>query len=179
MPTINYNKSLVEGDLDLLLIGQDSYPQGANGIAFCKNTFQELHASNCCGHDVLKSIGLSNEDYLSKFQNPIELFTSLLINNRIGFINISETSKDEMSLEEIKIRVDLISKLIDNSNHTVCCGYWVYNTIVENNPFLKNQIMKVIHPSHYNKRKRFEIWADNWGSDKLINKLKLTKPKLH
>jgi len=179
MDSHDYHKLLFDSSLKLLLIGQDPYPTGANGIAFCKNTFEELHASNCCGYDVLKSIGLNSNEYVQKYQNPIDLFSSLLKFNKIGFINISESIKDEMSEEEIKDRVERISKLIQNAEHSICCGYWVYNTIINQNPSLKNKIIKVIHPSHYNKRKRFEIWSNNWENEKLMNKLKLTKPKLH
>jgi len=74
--------------LSICIIGQDKYPNGANGIAFCKDSLNDFFDLYCCGKEVLYSLGYKEEIIREKYSKPKELFFELLANG-IGFINIS------------------------------------------------------------------------------------------
>jgi len=91
MPTLE-DQYLKELDniktINVCIVGQDPYPKGANGIAFCKNEFKEFFDPFCCGKDVLESLGYDEGWIRSNYDNPIELFLRLL-GEGIAFINVS------------------------------------------------------------------------------------------
>ena len=89
----------------LVVVGQDPYPKGANGIAFCKNTFDEFFDSYCCGKEVLYSLGYSKEAVVSKNENPLELFYGLLAQG-IAFVNVSSVLLDDAT--DLKLSADKV-----------------------------------------------------------------------
>lgn len=105
---INLNKfrykNLLEkvDKLQLVIVGQDPYPKGANGIAFCKNTFDELLDQYCCGKDVLVSLGINIQSASKEFKSPVEFFEYLLVEKGIAFINVNHKlfSENKDSSEE-------------------------------------------------------------------------------
>jgi len=88
--------------LQLVVVGQDPYPNGANGIAFCKNTFDELLDQYCCGKDVLFSLGIDVKNASIEFKSPVDFFEYLLVEKGIGFINVNHKlfSENKDSSEE-------------------------------------------------------------------------------
>ena len=74
-------------DLKLLIVGQDPYPKGATGIAFCKTDKTDLFSNSCSGRFVLNSLGF-NEKNTSNFKNGEAIFLYLL-EKGVAFINVS------------------------------------------------------------------------------------------
>ncbi|WP_300666886.1 hypothetical protein [Fluviicola sp.] len=101
MPTpeeIYFNKIQERSKIEILIIGESPYPKGANGVAFCKNSWDELfegketlengEKQRCCGQDVLYSLGFEEEKVRAKFKFPIDLWLYML-EKGIVMINIA------------------------------------------------------------------------------------------
>ena len=102
-----YFKKIQElSKIKILIIGKDPYPKGANGVAFCKNSWDELFEGKetlendgeqrCCGQDVLYSLGFEEEKARAKFKSPIDLWLYML-EKGVVMINIAHSilKKDE------------------------------------------------------------------------------------
>ena len=64
---IEYRKAAKKvAQLKLVIVGQDPYPRGSNGIAFCKNTFDELFAESFDAGDYYNSYGVSRKERLEQ-----------------------------------------------------------------------------------------------------------------
>ena len=156
--------------LELVLIGQDPYPYGANGIAFCKNTFDELFASNCCGKDVLYSLGFA-EDYLSNnFLNPIDFFLKLL-EKGIAFINVCEAI-NETSESKIENTKSYNLKFIEKAKSIVILGKGKANELFKKYYPEITVDEVLLHPSGYNKANNYNEWAKTWNTNYLNKYLK-------
>ena len=168
---VKYQEELKKvNKLNLLIIGQDPYPYGANGIAFCKNTFEELFSSNCCGKDILKSLGF-DQDYLREnFETPIDFFIQQL-KKGIAFINVSASieNKTKQALLETK---EYNSDFIKKAKSIVVLGKGKTNELFkEYYPEINvNEIL--IHPSGYNKTSNYSEWAKVWNSNYLNKYIK-------
>lgn len=103
MPTSEetYFKKVQElSKIKILIIGESPYPQGANGVAFCKNSWDELfegkeilegaEKQRCCGQDVLYSLGYKEKTIRDKFESPIDLWLHML-EKGIVMINIAHS----------------------------------------------------------------------------------------
>ncbi|MNU80520.1 hypothetical protein D3C71_701530 [compost metagenome] len=101
MPTseeIYFNRIQELSKIKILIIGESPYPNGANGVAFCKNSWDELfegkeileegEKKRCCGQDVLYSLGFEEEKVRSKFKSPIHLWIYML-ERGVVMINIA------------------------------------------------------------------------------------------
>ncbi len=101
MPTLEeiyFNRIQELSKIKILIIGESPYSKGANGVAFCKNSWDELfegkeileenEEKRCCGQDVLYSLGFEEEKVRSKFESPIHLWIYML-ERGIVMINIA------------------------------------------------------------------------------------------
>jgi len=78
-------------EIEHLIIGQDPYPNGPNGIAFCKETWDEFFEEHCSGWLVYKSFGMEDKHQakLSEaYPSPVEHFTKLLEAGKIALVNV-------------------------------------------------------------------------------------------
>ena len=168
---VKYQEELKKvNKLNLLIIGQDPYPYGANGIAFCKNTFEELFSTNCCGKDVLKSLGF-DQDYLREnFETPIDFFIQQL-KKGIAFINVSASVKNKTKQALLETK-EYNSDFIKKAKSIVVLGKGKTNELFkEYYPEINvNEIL--IHPSGYNKASNYSEWAKVWNSNYLNKYLK-------
>lgn len=89
-------------EIDFLIIGQDPYPKGANGVAFCKNSHYEFFQDDCCGNCVTTSLGLTKEQIKADYKNPKVLFFDLLLTKGIGFINVSNKLLSKLNENELE-----------------------------------------------------------------------------
>jgi predicted ATPase len=147
--------------LKLVLVGQDPYPKGANGIAFCKNTFDELFDPFCCGKEVLYSLGLSKEAVEGKYENPVALFYDLLAQG-IAFVNISSVllvhatekslSEDKVYNENFLSKTERIVVLGKTKTRQIFDQYYPKRTISET----------LIHPSGLAKKSDPTEWLNTW-----------------
>jgi hypothetical protein len=146
----------------LVVVGQDPYPKAANGIAFCKNTFDEFFYSYCCGKEVLYSLGYSKEAVVSKNENPLELFYDLLAQG-IAFVNVSSVLLDDAT--DVKLSADKVynENFLSKTDHIVVLGkskatklfkqYYPNHTISES----------LIHPSGLARKNDPEGWCNTWN----------------
>lgn len=172
--------------IKLLIIGQDPYPSGATGIAFCKNSFEELFAKNCSGKYVLNSLGL-HERNTRRFGDTRELFYYLL-EKGIAFINISNKllegefieghTKSEFNQRLFRLNEGKILSsrkyninFIENSTKIVLLGKWKTEPIFKKyySEFEYNETL--IHPSNYNSKspKATKEWESAYLCSYLLN----------
>lgn len=101
---VQYKNLLKEKkEIDFLFIGQDPYPKGSNGVAFCKNSHYEFFQADCCGNNVTTSLGLTKEQIRTEYKNPKVLFYDLLLTRNIAFINVCRkllSNLNEFELEK-------------------------------------------------------------------------------
>lgn len=164
---INYKRILDETELlSVCIVGQDRYPNGSNGIAFCKDSFDEFFDHYCCGKDVLYSLGYSEKLIREKYSDPKELFFDLL-KKGIGFINISyellnETSK-QMFQEYQKFNKPFLAK----AKKIIVLGS------SKTKPYFESQYSEfkitrtLIHPSLKAKEYNSTRWAQVWENEYL------------
>lgn len=83
----NYFEFVVQNKLNikLIIMGQDPYKIGANGIPFCKNKFEEYVGT--CFLTILSSLGIEMDTVLNK--SPIDFFKQLVKEEGIVFLNLS------------------------------------------------------------------------------------------
>lgn len=147
--------------LKLCIVGQDRYPKGANGIAFCKNSFDEFFDFYCCGKDVLYSLGYSEEMIRNKYSDPIELFFDLL-SKGIGFINISYELLDETT-EELFIAYQKYNRLfLIKSDRIVVLGSSRTKPLFEKQYHDFKIYKTLIHPSLKAKEYDEVEWKRKW-----------------
>ena len=73
-------------DIKLLVVGNKEYDNGANGIAFCKNSWSEILQSQCSGRYLLCALGINFQNACVKYHNPVELFLEMA-KQGIAFFN--------------------------------------------------------------------------------------------
>lgn len=156
----------VVDSIKLVIVGQDPYPVGANGIAFCKNTFSELEDFRCCGKDVLHSLGIDLDQAKNKFSSPIELFMHLL-NQGIAFINVNhELFSSNSNIEKYKGYND---QFLSKANKIVVLGLSTAKTAFLQHYRNYSNVSYFIHPSGRNKNTLPEQWNAIWASTYLKN----------
>lgn len=87
--------------IDLLIVGNEPYPTGSNGIAFCKSSWKEFLDGRCGGRYLLCSLGIDLCKSQSKYTNPIDLFTKMAA-EKIVFVNQSDLFLQECLKKSIK-----------------------------------------------------------------------------
>ena len=160
---IEYRKAAKKvAQLKLLIVGQDPYPRGSNGIAFCKNTFDELFDQYCCGKEVLFSLGYSEDMIRSDFSSPKELFFHLL-SNGIAFINVSSVLLDFADDESIKDDIEYNSLFLDKAFSVVILGKSKAMELFKLN-YPKHEVGEaLLHPSGKAKEFNKTEWNNKWA----------------
>jgi hypothetical protein len=152
--------------LKLVIVGQDPYPVGANGIAFCKNTYSELEDFRCCGKDVLFSLGIDLEQAKNEFSSPIELFMHLL-DQGIAFINVNhELFTANSNVEKYK---GYNNQFLSKANKIIVLGLSTAKTAFLEHYSNYSNVDYFIHPSGRNKNSIPEQWKSIWGTTFLKN----------
>jgi hypothetical protein len=153
--------------LKLVIIGQDPYPSGANGIAFCKNTFDELLHPSCCGKEILYSLDINIDSAIKNFSSPIELFYDLL-DNGIAFINVNHEMFTDQA-QNLSIFKPYNQSFLEKAEQIVVLGlskakdaFKQYYSEFENVEFL-------IHPSAKAKLNSPIDWKKKWNKTHLKN----------
>jgi len=152
--------------LKLVIVGQDPYPVGANGIAFCKNTFGELEDFRCCGKDVFHSLGIDLEHAKTELSTPIELFMDLL-DQGIAFINVNhELFSANSNVEKYK---DYNNQFLSKADKIVVLGLSTAKTAFLQHYSNYSNVSYLIHPSGRNKNSTPEQWNAIWANTYLKN----------
>ena len=152
--------------LKLVIVGQDPYPVGANGIAFCKNTFSELEDFRCCGKDVLHSLGIDLEQAKNEFSTPIELFMDLL-DQGIAFINVNHELFSANS--NVEKYIDYNNQFLSKADKIVVFGLSTAKTAFLQHYSNYSNVSYLIHPSGRNKNSIPEQWNTIWANTYLKN----------
>lgn len=180
---IQYQKLINDKkEIDFLFVGQDPYPKGANGVAFCKNSHYEFFQENCCGNCVTTSIGLTEENIRAEYKNPKVLFLDLLLTKGIGFINISNKLFSELKENEFE-KVILDTKTsnftaLKKAKRIILLGRGKTRSYFEKyySEFRSDYIL--LHPSKNAKKDNEDEWNDIWTTN-YIEKNILNKILLH
>ena len=146
--------------LKLVIVGQDPYPQGANGIAFCKNTFEELQDEYCCGKEVLHSLGIDIDELKNEFSNPIEMFFDLL-DKGIAFINVNHTLFSENTdVNKYKL---YNNQFLNKTDKIVVLGLSTAKVAFQNTYPEYQNVNFLIHPSGKAKTNNLIQWVNIWA----------------
>jgi hypothetical protein len=152
--------------LKLVIVGQDPYLYGANGIAFCKDTFSELEHAKCCGKDVLKSLGIDLVESKMRFENPVELFMGLL-DQGIAFINVNhELFTVNSDVEQFK---GYNNQFLSKADKIVVLGLSAAKTAFNQCYSEYRNVSFLIHPSGRNQFSMPDQWNAVWASTYLKN----------
>lgn len=159
--------------LKLVIVGQDPYPQGANGIAFCKNTFEEFFDLYCCGKEVLFSLGYTEEYIVSKYKNPLALFCDLL-SKGIAFINVSSLLLDDAT--ELTLKADILynENFLSKTDKIVVLGKSNATRLFKQYYSEYHIFVSLIHPSGLAKKHSQEEWENRWDTAYLKTTFSIT-----
>lgn len=152
--------------LSICIVGQDRYPKGANGIAFCKDTLTEFFDSHCCGKTVLFSLGYSEKKIRDNYPDPKKLFFDLL-ENGIGFINLSYELLKDTSEEMFHMYQNYNEPFLKKADKIIILG--ISNT----KPLFEKQYPNykiretIIHPSLTAKESSPNKWREKWETEYL------------
>ncbi len=154
--------------LKLVVVGQDPYSFGGNGIAFCKNSFEDLFDGNCSGDYVLNSLGYTMDYAKQTYANPVDMFLDLL-NKGIAFINMSAEHLKSKEIEYYRKFYDYNSVFLSKAEKIVVLGISKSKLIFEelySLEFKANEFL--IHPS--GKNREDERWTRYWTGTYLKDK---------
>lgn len=99
--------------IELLIVGNEPYPSGSNGIAFCKNTWPELMDGRCGGRYLLCSIGLDLGGIQSKYNSPVLLFMQMA-KKGIVCVNQNDELLSEILKKKPNISITCGSKILED-----------------------------------------------------------------
>lgn len=167
-------------EIDFLFIGQDPYPKGANGVAFCKNSHYEFFQDDCCGNCVATSLGLTEERIRTEYKNPKVLFFDLLLTRNIAFINVS--NKLLSKLNEFELENAILNTKTENINalkkakKIILLGKGKARSYFEKYYSEFKYDIVFLHPSKNakkdNEKEWNELWATNYIEKNILNKNK-------
>lgn len=178
---VNYFEKLKkQKEFEVIIMGKDPYPTAPNGIPFCKDTWEELCADNCCGKSVLNSLGFNLELEREKYKTPIDFFLSL-IDLKIGFLNLiysynnGKSITRKWNIEKLNSGFTVNEQILNKAKNIVLCGEAKKLKWMSKSYFEKS--FEVVHPDNRNKisyrEKTRTNWSENWAKDSLKNKFNL------
>jgi hypothetical protein len=149
-------------------------------LHFALTIFPSLKNNNCCGFDVLKSLGIDLDGLKKHYNNPKELFTELAIEQGIIFINIAyeKLGSDEMANikiidEAFKINKPILEKV--KQGNIVAAGTKCQQFLITK--YNVRNFLAVIHPSKLNRDSENQTlrmkWKQHWDPNRLKVLLKL------
>lgn len=83
----SYRSAIPEGNIELIVMGKDPFPNDPVGVPFCKPSWDKQWAANSSGSVVLRALGIDRDVVELRFCRPIELFMRLASSHRIVFLN--------------------------------------------------------------------------------------------
>jgi len=160
--------------INFLIVGQDPYPTGANGVAFCKDNYYSLYVEEPepAGAIVLKSMGIDLEKArIISRKNPKNLFYELLTKSRICFINVYSEIFDKIDIEDrdriahetLKFNLPIVRK----AKTIILLGKGTTKTTFEKYYIDIPYSHVFIHPSMRAKEANPTEWSDTWETNKL------------
>ena len=149
--------------IELLIVGNEPYPSGSNGIAFCNNSWNELMNGRCGGRYLLCSLGIDFSKIKSNYKSPVSLFMKMA-NKGIVCVNQND---------------ELLSMCLEKkSKVSITCGSKISSVVVENVKKSSERIVKIDrHPSpqgESNPPDKQGTWYKYWGT--FENILKILEP---
>ncbi|MCH7333858.1 hypothetical protein [Acinetobacter modestus] len=172
-----YLDALVEiyenGNIKLLIIGLDPFPNDPIGIHFCKNSWAKM--KNGSGYIVFNSI-LDLETHIELNDSPKDLVINLaregviLLNSSYRLLkNLKGEAKENAKKEGFEFNKLFIDKVIDQ--HVICLGkgYTFTKKYLKNN----SKLIKVYHPATYHFKRGNPLWKDYWNKGCLKSKFDL------
>lgn len=165
--------------IKLLVVGQDPYPTGSNGVAFCKDSYYSLYVEEpeTSGSIVLKSMGLDMKKarQISR-KNPKTLFYELLTKFGICFINVYNKAHDNIDIEERRINAEQTYRfnlpIVKKAKKIVLLGKGITKNTFEEYYEGISYDHVFIHPSLSAKQSNPSEWAEIWETNTL-EKLRL------
>lgn len=155
--------------INFLIVGQDPYPNGANGVAFCKDSYYALFVEEPepSGATVLRSMGIDMEKArLISRKNPKSLFYELLTKYGICFINVFDEVYDKISLED---RISVAKQtaafnlpIVEKSKTIILLGKGKTKDTFEAHYRGISYDHVLIHPSAKAKEANPTEWCDVW-----------------
>ncbi|MDT8412480.1 MAG: PIN domain-containing protein [Vicingaceae bacterium] len=166
--------------IDFLIVGQDPYPKGANGVAFCKNSHYEFFQDNCCGNLVTTSLGLNEEQIRADYKNPKVMFFDLLLTKGIGFINVSNKLLSKLKVDELEKTIletkSENSEALGKAKNIILLGRGKTRSYFEKYYSEYKYDNVLLHPSKNAKNGNEEEWNNLWTSNyiekEILNKAK-------
>ena len=154
--------------LKLVVVGQDPYPIGANGIAFCKSSFADLYDENCSGAYVLNALGYTLGYAIQTYINPVDMFMDLL-DKGIAFVNMSGERLENTNIEYYQKFYDYNSAFLSKAEKIVVLGLTTSKAIFEELYASNFKVTEyLIHPS--GKNREDERWTRYWTGTYLKDK---------
>jgi hypothetical protein len=150
----------------LVLVGQDPYPKEPNGIAFCKNTFDDFFDNYCCGKEVVYSLGLSKEQMIQNYENPLHLFLDLLAEG-IAFVNVSSALLKLATEESLKKDAIYNEHFLSKADKIVILGKSKATEYFQQYYPNYKETTSVIHPSGLAKPSNLKDWNEVWENSYL------------
>jgi Nuclease-related domain len=161
-----YDAARALESIELLIIGQDPYPNGGNGVAFCKTSMYGLYQEGCCGGIVLASLGYSRRRAFDSYENSRAMFLDLLKFKGICFTNVNP---QKISLQEIinspNDAINFNLELIKKAKKIVLLGKGQTKDYFE-------RLFKGYHPTHILihpslRNENLDEWSKTWQGDTL------------
>ena len=171
-----YKKAKKLSSIKVLIVGQDPYPSGANGVAFCKDNYYALYVEEPepAGATVLKSMGIDMEKARKiGYKNPKVLFYELLTKSGICFVNVYNKLYDQLNVEDRKAVAEETAKfnlpIVEKAESIILLGKGITKTTFENYYKGINYSHVLIHPSLRAKETNLSEWTETWENNKLEN----------
>lgn len=171
-----YKKASELRSIKVLIVGQDPYPSGANGVAFCKDNYYALYVEEpeTAGATVLKSMGIDMEKARKiGRKNPKVLFYELLTKSGICFINVYNKLYDQLNVEDRKTIAEETARfnlpIVKKAESIILLGKSVTKTTFEDFYQGINYSHVLIHPSLRAKESNPSEWTETWENNKLEN----------
>lgn len=156
------------GRFNLVIVGQDPYLTSENGIAFCKNSFDDFFDEYCCGKEVLFSLGYAKDWIVSNYNNPIELFIDLLAKG-IAFINVSSVLVKFATEESLKEDANYNENFLSKADKIIILGKSKATTLFKQHYPNYKVTTSLIHPSGKAKKYNEVEWTNVWRKQFLKN----------
>ena len=169
-----YKKAKELDSIKVLIVGQDPYPSGANGVAFCKENYYALYVEEPepAGATVLKSMGIDMEKARKiSYKNPKNLFYELLSKSGICFINVYNKLYDQINVEDRKVIAEETAQfnlpIVQKAETIILLGKGITKNTFEDyyKGITYNHVL--IHPSLRAKESNPVEWSETWETRKL------------
>lgn len=189
----NYFNEVIrhKDNIKLVIIGQDPYPEGANGVPFCKDNLKNIKSTS--GGLILQRIGhqaFGDNDGVNTF---IRLLESGILFMNLSYELLKNDEGKWLSKERIKKLLDdgytrnqEILEMLPPEAIVLRLGTQkrintFFNETYKNFFSEKFRIQSVIHPSPFNRKR--ESWINLWGNEAINTKdlliATITTPTLH